>query len=45
MKYWHLASVHRPCLAKMGSDLCSVPGECTLSYGYSGPHMGFSFLS
>jgi hypothetical protein len=30
MKYWHLASQRRPCLAKMGSDFCSVPGKCTL---------------
>ncbi|KAF8229938.1 hypothetical protein L208DRAFT_1284496, partial [Tricholoma matsutake] len=30
MKYWHLASQRHPCLAKMVSDFCSVPGKCTL---------------
>jgi hypothetical protein len=28
MKYWHLASTHRPRVSKMASDFCSAPGEC-----------------
>jgi hypothetical protein len=27
MKYWHNASSARPCVSKMGSDFCSVPGN------------------
>ena len=41
MKYWHQASARRPCLAKMGSDFFSVPGESTLFYEVFRPSHGF----
>ncbi|KAF8219319.1 hypothetical protein L208DRAFT_1341409, partial [Tricholoma matsutake] len=40
MQYWHQASARCPCLAKMGSDFCSVPGECTLLYEVFRPSHG-----
>ena len=27
MEFWHQASVSRPSVARMGSDLCSAPGK------------------